>query len=456
MAIWSGSEDKESTAKVLIEYHADIHQPAQYKTNKEYDPSSARHYLRQEADADKTPLQSLIDTRAGAVINHTLMWCPDQWKGVNEKGENALHAVSASDCRDSMHFLIRRGVNPLALTKNGHSVLSYALDAGDATQTSLAECIALGLATHEHKITSAWENDTLQQRRTELLKRVVTTVLCILEKHLKHAREEIFSQGGRMNYELREVTRETLDGDLATVSAVLDECTAHLIQFPERYFNISLHTAALVDLHLDFLKMNINFSQSPTLFQQWLVNARKEIWHVVQKQPLINALGHGRVPQWMGGHWMGGHGTVPNPTNHFLHDLSGLTWTEMLFESGALSYQDLPRLGYMFWNFVRDTVENRRYPLDKKDDWITLWFERVIAFFEEKASVPRTLQSLSRLVISRYLDVRGRRQKEVESLNLTSEMKNYVMFSDVTDPGFGNDPGSWKGQLLPHCPRYVY
>ena len=60
------------TVKLLIQYHGDIHQ-----ANRQ----------------GNTPLQMLITACQGEIIEHTLMWCPDQRKGVNKRGETALHAV---------------------------------------------------------------------------------------------------------------------------------------------------------------------------------------------------------------------------------------------------------------------------------------------------------------------------------------------------------------------------
>jgi ankyrin repeat protein len=64
--------------KALIEYHADIHQPAQ--TSGAPDTSS-RHYalhipsrgVFQQPEGDQTPIQLLISEHYGDFINHTLM-----------------------------------------------------------------------------------------------------------------------------------------------------------------------------------------------------------------------------------------------------------------------------------------------------------------------------------------------------------------------------------------------
>jgi hypothetical protein len=63
--------------------------------------------------------------------------------------------------------------------------------------------------------------------------------------------------------------------------------------------------------------------------------------------------------------------------------------------------------------------------------------ERFMPQLKKMATTPRQLKSTCRLVISRCLDVRGRREKDVQQLNALSEdKKRYVLFSDLTDPGY--------------------
>ncbi|XP_070177384.1 uncharacterized protein [Littorina saxatilis] len=71
-------------AKLLIQYHGDIHQVARQGSTPPHMLFDDRHY------DTRTPLQMLIDARQGEVIESTLMWCPDQWKGVNKKKRNSF------------------------------------------------------------------------------------------------------------------------------------------------------------------------------------------------------------------------------------------------------------------------------------------------------------------------------------------------------------------------------
>ena len=56
-------------------------------------------------------------------------------------------------------------------------------------------------------------------------------------------------------------------------------------------------------------------------------------------------------------------------------------------------------------------------------------------------STPRSLKSSCRLVISRCVTVRRQRHRDATyaQLSLTEELRNYVMFSDLTDPDYGQD-----------------
>jgi hypothetical protein len=130
------------TVKLLIEYLANIHKKAPYYG-----------YGR------RTPLQLLIMERQGELIHHTLVWCPDQAKGVNN-GETTLHAIVLDNNRklrsriySLLYRQVVRGVNPLQLTKGGHSVLLYAVKNSHCPQRMVAACIKLGFSTHQPALT---------------------------------------------------------------------------------------------------------------------------------------------------------------------------------------------------------------------------------------------------------------------------------------------------------------
>ena len=133
------------TVKLLIQYHGDIHQ-ADYR--------------------GETPLQMLIRACQGEIIEHTLMWCPDQWKGVTEEGETALHAVCLSGCPSALYYLVARGVDPQAVTKREHSALSYAVLRKECPQKMVAECIKLGFCVYHPHITKIEKPSTQRMRRS--------------------------------------------------------------------------------------------------------------------------------------------------------------------------------------------------------------------------------------------------------------------------------------------------
>ena len=96
---------------------------------------------------------------------------------------------------------------------------------------------------------------------------------------------------------------------------------------------------------------------------------------------------------------------------------------DMLYESGACSYKELFRL-------YTDVSEGRSFCYDVTTD---------LPYLRKVATTPRSLRSACRLVISHCLDVRGKRHQDVEYLDLEESLKDYVMFSDLTDPDFGKD-----------------
>ena len=67
--------------------------------------------------------------------------------------------------------------------------------------------------------------------------------------------------------------------------------------------------------------------------------------------------------------------------------------------------------------------------------------ETSVRYLMKVCTAPRSLKSSCRLVISRCVKVRRQRHREVTyaQLPLSEEMKNYVMFSDFTDPDYGTD-----------------
>jgi ankyrin repeat protein len=128
------------TFKLLIEYQANIHQPAHSWCGLQ------------------TPLRLLINKRQVELIHHTLMWCPDQAKGVNEVGETTLHAIALNKDTKLLYWQIARGVDPLRQTNAGESVLLYAVQNSYCPQRMVAQCIRLGLSTHQPALTRHPEN----------------------------------------------------------------------------------------------------------------------------------------------------------------------------------------------------------------------------------------------------------------------------------------------------------
>ena len=126
--------------KLLIQFHGNIHQVSKYPSVEMYQTQT-------------TPLGMLITAYQGEIIEQTLMWCPDQWKGVSWSGETALHAVCLSGCPSALYYLVARGVDPQAVTESGHSALAYAVLCKECPQKMVAECIRLGFCAYQPHIT---------------------------------------------------------------------------------------------------------------------------------------------------------------------------------------------------------------------------------------------------------------------------------------------------------------
>ena len=127
--------------------------------------------------------------------------------------------------------------------------------------------------------------------------------------------------------------------------------------------------------------------------------------------------------------------------------------TKMLYESGSCSNTELfrlqaqlvevvyaepsedPSLRWMFLNIIYswEFEDSVRKPVARS---AVLSSARYVL---EVSATPRSLQSACRLVISRCVNVRRQRHRDgvYAQLLLPPSLKNYVMFSDLTDPGYG-------------------
>eukprot|EP00745_Piridium_sociabile_P044608 TRINITY_DN9426_c0_g1_i7.p1 TRINITY_DN9426_c0_g1~~TRINITY_DN9426_c0_g1_i7.p1 ORF type:complete len:331 (+),score=89.41 TRINITY_DN9426_c0_g1_i7:110-994(+) len=87
------------------------------------------------------------------------MWCGDQKKGVNDRGETCVHAVCDSDYRwDVMEDLMVRRVDPLAVTRTGKSPLVYAVLNRKCPERMVAECSRLGFSSHQPSVNGPQES----------------------------------------------------------------------------------------------------------------------------------------------------------------------------------------------------------------------------------------------------------------------------------------------------------
>ena len=284
--------------KLLIQFHGNIHQASKYP------------YLRVDQNYI-TPLEMLITACQGEIIEHTLMWCPDQRKGVNIEGETALHAVCLSGCPSALYYLVARGVDPQAVTKRRDSALTYAVLCKECPQKMVAECIKLGFCAYQPHIT-----DTARRSKSFLRRR--------------------------------------------------------------------------------------KLRWSPVLLS------------VILGLPVV---------------------------------------TRMLYESGSCSYKELFKLAIFPWNLAHKLHQTLQYNMlevfrasynnTRQLDYLLKpdrkSVEASVRYLMKVCSTPRSLKSSCRLVISRCVTVRRQRHRDATyaQLPLTEELRNYVMFSDLTDPDYG-------------------
>ena len=295
--------------RLLIECLGDIHKAAK-SNNDRYRPER------------KTPLQLLIDERQGEIIHHTLIWCPDQAKGVNDAGETTLHAIALDKIPELMYYQIVRGVNPLTVTKRGHSVLFYAVQNEHCPQRMVGECIRLGFSTHQPQLT--------RQTTVGMVESVTNGVL------------NGWKMLGRYGW-------------FAWCSGIT----------------------------------------SPFLLA------------VVRGMPVV---------------------------------------AHMLYESGSCSYSELLHLYTVLLDLSDPHTEHGKRFLEIMEPWYSENQQRYdtfmntlttfLPYLREMASTPRSLVSTCRLVISHCLTVRRRHERDVQDLDLTDRMKDFLLFSDLTDPDY--------------------
>ncbi|KAK7487225.1 hypothetical protein BaRGS_00021577 [Batillaria attramentaria] len=135
--------------ELLIQFHGNINQPG---------PSG------------RTPLQSFILNRQIHLIDVALLWGRDVTER-DEYGNTALHAVCAAsdqtcNLESVISCLVARGCEPLAVNRNGQTMLCSAINQGSKyTQRSrIGECIKLGVTTYQPYISFLFNELNLLSR----------------------------------------------------------------------------------------------------------------------------------------------------------------------------------------------------------------------------------------------------------------------------------------------------
>jgi hypothetical protein len=213
---------KYCTAKVLIEYQANIHT----SVRSEYSYSQ-RH----------TPLQLLINKRRGELIHHTLMWCPDQAKGASDKGETTLHAIALGKSPELLYFQVVRGVNPLTLAEGKYSVLMYAVKNSYCPPSMVAECIRLGFITHQPALTQQCKVDIATGLKEFIVagKSIITSpILLAVVRGLHVVANMLYESGACSPAELYEMYGQLLeleDPDTDTGRKLFKETEGEFLQY---------------------------------------------------------------------------------------------------------------------------------------------------------------------------------------------------------------------------------
>ncbi|KAK7471773.1 hypothetical protein BaRGS_00035595 [Batillaria attramentaria] len=130
--------------KMMVEFQADINQP---------DPQG------------NTPLYELIRTSSSQadgghhqakIIDCALLWGRNVAEKVTYRGKTALHTVCEAGLWDSMRYIVARGGDPLTVTVEGKTVLRVAAENKECSRELVAECIKMGLSTHQPAITDQY------------------------------------------------------------------------------------------------------------------------------------------------------------------------------------------------------------------------------------------------------------------------------------------------------------
>lgn len=138
--------------KMLVEFHGDINQP---------DPEghNALHHLVKNKDP--------CPPSSGEILECALLWGRNVGQRVDFEGETAVHVLCQERRYDAIRYFVARGADTLAVTDRGETVLLSAVvdpfrllsyDTSDAflCQALVAECIKLGISTHQPRVTDFW------------------------------------------------------------------------------------------------------------------------------------------------------------------------------------------------------------------------------------------------------------------------------------------------------------
>jgi hypothetical protein len=119
----------------------------------------------------------------------------------------------------------------------------------------------------------------------------------------------------------------------------------------------------------------------------------------------------------------------------------------MLYESGTTSYKELFTFYTILeWEIQEQTITDSDHyeppgVFECRQERICellSWVKQKISFIREMATNPRSLMSTCRLAVSHCLDPLRRIHRDVQTLDtLSPKMKDYVMFTDLTEPSYG-------------------
>ena len=131
-------------AVLLVRFHADLSFP---------DPAGGGTVLQKLIKSTVPSTRVFVEEPSAdeqaKVVDASLVWSCGVDYGATYKGKSTLHIVCQAGLWDTIRFIVARGGDPLAVTRDGRTVLWAAAENRHCAQRLVAECIKLGISTFQ-------------------------------------------------------------------------------------------------------------------------------------------------------------------------------------------------------------------------------------------------------------------------------------------------------------------